>query len=51
MKAYGYTPEEISNMTLEQTILGYQGEDKDSKIVHCSSLQEARRILQELQNV
>jgi len=52
MQNYGYTPNQIADMSIEQQILGFKDmESANPKIVHCSNIQEARRFLQELKNV
>lgn len=49
MYAFGYTPKQIAEMTLEQQLLGLSDPDStDSKIVHCKNLGEARRFIEEI---
>jgi len=50
MQSFGYSPNEIASMTIEQMRLAFKDPDKDCKIVRCSSIQEARKFLQEFKN-
>jgi hypothetical protein len=51
MMNFGYLPSEIARMTLEQKLLPfmYDQKKKDKRIVHCSSIHEARKLLHEFQ--
>jgi len=51
MRNFGYTPNQIAEMTIEQQMLGFKDPEKaNERYVRCSSLQEARQMLAELQN-
>ena len=52
MNNFGYTPEQIGNMTIEQLSLGFKDIDKaNPNVINCSSIHEARRFLQEFKGL
>lgn len=50
MNNFGYTPNQVAEMTIEQQILGFKELKDAGRTIHFTSLGEARKFLQDLKN-
>ncbi len=52
MQAYGFTPNQIADMTPEQQVIAYEeaSEDSEPGLIRCSSKLEALRVMNEIKH-